>query len=773
MSNPLDVGHITVMKDKYCTGFSGTRSEDPLATWPTMPLLEALGRTHDTDAHFAPYHLHYLGGPDQVVPEIPRINIEAIPTLTSSGFALAYDVLPFDVDFHQLPEIEVRAMAAAQRRRLEQQGPPVGAAAWYETHGGLRLVYVLSEPVSTDEYLSIWEHMRQQLTGIGIDTDLTGKQLTRLYRLPLVRRRFDDGNEVDQVYPSGFERLSPISVRELLGPKPEFPGLPDLVDCSRHFRGIENVRLSFELPSQIEFGTRASTLWSYACQLRSRGMDEPHILEGLLAADRERCKPPMQSDATEFAKLRGIAARVADYPVRNTPIPSNTNSSGLREPLEIGSEVEVAQRVLDVLEGGKVQFRADRAELWRFSGTVWEIVPCSEVQGAVAAMDGTTVHTGTDNKGRAKSRSLKVSKAMTENVYSLIVDTFRSAPGWFDDAPAGVAFRNGFLRCDTDCGTVELEAPSPDHRVRYCLPFDYVATATAPRFMRYLDEVFRDDSDREQKKALMGEFVGAALLALATRYQRALLLLGQGDNGKSVFLHAIMALFEDEALAAISPQEFADDYKGAMLERARLNVVNEMPDNDILSGSAFKAMVTGDLITRRNIRDKPVRFQPSAGHIFAANSLPGTSDKTVGFWRRWHIVEFNRAFAEAEKDHGLAARLVATELPGIAAWAVSGACRLMAQRGYTVPASSHERMETWRRTADPVALFMSERTEPGDRGRCTGATALRQAFDAWSIQNGYRSLSTGKFHGRLELLGVKAFKNSSNYYEVVLNPPSG
>lgn len=338
---------------------------------------------------------------------------------------------------------------------------------------------------------------------------------------------------------------------------------------------------------------------------------------------------------------------------------------------------------------------------------------------------------------------------------------------FFAEAPAGIAFTNGFVSWD---GTNAVFKPhAAENRTRVSLPFAYRPNVRPRSFFAYLRQCFRADPDMGAKIRLICEFIGACLFGIAPRYARMLVFLGDGANGKSVFIKVVSSLFPNEARAAVPPQKFEHEYSKAQLAGVRINAVSELPADDILNSEAFKAIVAGDEITGRKIYQPPFRFTPVAGHLFAANKLPGTTDFSVGFWRRVLLVDWPRIFAEHEQDKTLADTLIDEELPGIAAWFVAGAVRLLRRGRYEIPKCCEASVDRWRKASDPVSDFVDEMTLPASAEsptakagavlplyRWTQAMVLFTAWEQWRTPRRYGEISIKAFVQRLVALGVKS-----------------
>lgn len=344
---------------------------------------------------------------------------------------------------------------------------------------------------------------------------------------------------------------------------------------------------------------------------------------------------------------------------------------------------------------------------------------------------------------------------------------------FFAGAPNGLAFANGFVQFVD--GDPVILTHSADRRARTSFPFDFDVHASRERFISFLGDLFRDDDDSDEKQLLLQQFCGACLLGIAPRYQIALVLLGDGANGKSSLIEVIRESMPMGTTSAIPPQSWDHEYRRALLVAKRLNIVSELPEMDILSSEAFKAIVTGDSIDARPIREAPFTFTPIAGHCFAANRLPGANDLTQGFWRRLLVLRFNRVFRGTDARPDIAREILTAERPGIVAWMIEGAKQLIQRRGYTVPASAVRERDDWRRQANPVALFLSECTrDVRDAETGTQCLQLYNSFRSWAERNGHRAMSSTKFGMRMREVEKGAVKGRhANSYPVIVIASGG
>jgi P4 family phage/plasmid primase-like protien len=425
-----------------------------------------------------------------------------------------------------------------------------------------------------------------------------------------------------------------------------------------------------------------------------------------------------------------------------------------------GDHVELAEALVSVL-GAAVDVVGDEGKVWRYNaetGRYAEIDRASQSR-AVQSFAGAAC----GEKGKALTLDAKDVYGAMRLAYDRV-----AVQDFFANAPAGTVFTNGFATVTAN--GIELRPHARENRARYGFAFELSSSSLAPKHLKFLYDVWAPDADREEKVLLWQEFGGAALLGIAPTYQRCLVSIGDGCNGKSKAGDILLAVMPEGSTCSIAPQEFGQEYRRAMLAGKRLNVVNELPEADILESESFKNIITGETITGRHIREAPITFRPKAAHYFAANRLPGTNDQTLGFWRRFLVATFNRNFSnDPVRNARIAEEIIAAEKPAIVRWFLEGAVRLCRERNYTVPASHHAAMGSWRRSADPVALFIEERTETCQPIEGSAASWLYTNFRTWADRNGHRPMSSTKFGLRMKDLGKPATHfDTGNRYPVRL-----
>ncbi len=397
-------------------------------------------------------------------------------------------------------------------------------------------------------------------------------------------------------------------------------------------------------------------------------------------------------------------------------------------PLENAEELPAAERFVYYLEQ-EAPHVYDLDVFWRYESVYgsWREVPEHEIRNEIMERMGGHPAFG------ARGGQLGLSNNRIEGIRK-IAESLLARPCFFEGTAHGIAVLNGFLRVDG--ATIRLDAHDPEHRAKHTLPFSYDPAAKDELWEDFLTGLFKGAEDSTQRVNLLQEFAGAALFGLGTRYQAALVLVGDGANGKSLWLDAIAGLLPAAARTSIRPQAWDDQHARYELRNALLNSAGELPRKAIIESSWTKAIIGGDEIPARQVYGAAVSFRPRATHIFACNELPRVYDTSEGWARRMRVVEFpnrfvvNPMYADAVRD--------ARRSPAVLNWAIAGAARVLGSGGY-VDAGTTERSVAaeWRLEGDPVAEFAGEileRVGAEEPDRWTPAMRLYQVFRSWYVR---------------------------------------
>lgn len=357
-----------------------------------------------------------------------------------------------------------------------------------------------------------------------------------------------------------------------------------------------------------------------------------------------------------------------------------------------------------------------------------------------------------------KTESRHARKAMIELVkaepyIAVSLSELDADPWFFNVANGTIDLRTGVLR-DFDRGDLITKQS----------PVVWDPTATCPRFLRFLEEIF------DGNKALI-DFIqrvcGYSLTGRVTE-QALLFFYGSGRNGKTTLVETLLSLMGDYGIQAapeilslrkgeVHPTEQAD------LRGVRLAAAQEVKEGGSWDERAVKALTGGDRIRARRMRQDFVEFAPSHKFVVCANHRPVVRGVDNGIWRRIKLVPFTRTIPASECDPGLPEKL-RKELPGILNWAVQG-CLQWRSTGLSSPPEVDEATARYRAENDVVGRFLDEECVLDPSSRENNAEVYR-LYVEWCRAAGEPPLSARGLGERLDDRGLPLKKSGGVNYRV-------
>lgn len=281
--------------------------------------------------------------------------------------------------------------------------------------------------------------------------------------------------------------------------------------------------------------------------------------------------------------------------------------------------------------------------------------------------------------------------------------------GWYEkdffyNAPNGVNTPIGFI-CVEDNELVTLR-PNKDHRCTFRLSTSPNPETKTPLFDSVLIDAFGDTHD-EQREFLL-QLMGLSLLGVLPSLQLAVFLYGAGGSGKSTILKVLEALVPSDSRCSVKPEDFDKDYHRAALAGKRFNLVPEIDKDKLLPSADFKAIISGDTLSAREVYGKVFSMKPTAANWFNGNFFLATRDRSDAFWRRWAIVHFIHAKPEKQRVPYLDKKIIDSELAGVTSLALDAASRYL-KTGHLVDSTESKRMiAQWKNNANSVLLWLND-----------------------------------------------------------------
>lgn len=311
----------------------------------------------------------------------------------------------------------------------------------------------------------------------------------------------------------------------------------------------------------------------------------------------------------------------------------------------------------------------------------------------------------------------------------------------FDRDPYLLNCSNGTL----DLRTGILRPHDAADRLRGISQTPYIADAKAPRWTRFLDEVFpgRPDVIAYLQLILGASLIGRPLLHILP------VLVGTGRNGKGTLIRALTAALGRDYMAAcdnslLITAKFEKHSTNVMaLKGRRIVTASETEAGDAFATAALKRYTGGDELSARRMREDESTFIPTHSMILQTNHLPKVDVEDEALWARLRLIQFGVSFMDApEPDLDLT---LAGEAPGILAWLVAGCLRFISG-GMTegrVPDSVTGATTSWRVEDDQFAAFAEERLTRDPKGEAKSGD-IQEAYKGWCDSRGEQMEYRGK-----------------------------
>jgi len=305
--------------------------------------------------------------------------------------------------------------------------------------------------------------------------------------------------------------------------------------------------------------------------------------------------------------------------------------------------------------------------------------------------------------------------------------------------------KNGLL--DVMSGT--LKPHRPDYLSSIQLPISWNPEARCERLDQFLQEVFPPGCIN-----LADEIIGYLMLP-DIRFKKFFILLGPGNNGKSVFLALIKQLLGIWNCSEIALQDFSQNrFAAEGLEDKLINVFDDL-SAEALKNTGLIKMVTGSqdgtIVIEKKHRNR-YRVRLSSRMIFSANEMPRALDHSLAWYERLIIIPFWNTFSEKKMnlDRTILSKIsTPPALQRLLFRGVMGAKRLYQRDGFVIPDSVEEQLRGYKLKNDNVMAFVTECCDLGIDEQIR-RTYLYRRYEEYCKDAGVRPVSRRNFYERLK-----------------------
>ena len=304
--------------------------------------------------------------------------------------------------------------------------------------------------------------------------------------------------------------------------------------------------------------------------------------------------------------------------------------------------------------------------------------------------------------------------------------------------------KNGMLNWKT----LALEPHNPRLYSTYQLNVAWNPDAVCPITENWIQQTFEAELHE-----LIWEILGVSWHP-GMGFQKAIVFIGSGYNGKGTLLRLCTAALPEEAICAIDPKILATNkFAAAELFGKTLNVVGDIERFTFNSTAEFKKITGEDQLYAERKNGHPFTFISLATQLYSGNKMPPSRDTSHGWFRRWLIVPMNKQI-EGKPDPNLE-KALRGELEGILVKAVAGLAAAKERGGFTEPEVCRKALEDYEFSCNSAALFIGERLQFGESFKNSlSRTQLLDSYNSFCRERRLEKESRNHFYEMLEKLGA-------------------
>jgi P4 family phage/plasmid primase-like protien len=354
---------------------------------------------------------------------------------------------------------------------------------------------------------------------------------------------------------------------------------------------------------------------------------------------------------------------------------------------------------------------------------------------------------------REETRAFRWTSTVLSQARALLM----GEPKVWDSNPWLLGTKQGVI----DLRTGALRTGGPDDHIRTIIPTAWKGLdEPAPRFERFLQEIFadREDEERAELIAFLQRALGYGITGHANEHIFLMLYGKEGHNGKNTLMHTLSHVL-GKASGALPPEMLLaggpcstpagmKSYLGR-LQGKRLAWSSEPGRSTRFASEQIAMLTSGEPLVARRFCVWERTFKPSHLLILLSNGKPKAEIADRAFWERICPIAFNMRFvaqpeqtSERLRDIHLAHDLEA-EASGILAWLVRGALEWH-RLGLAIPPCILQAREECRGGESVVASFVRARCTL-DPSAQTPAGALYKAYRAWASENALTPVGNHQF----------------------------
>lgn len=289
-----------------------------------------------------------------------------------------------------------------------------------------------------------------------------------------------------------------------------------------------------------------------------------------------------------------------------------------------------------------------------------------------------------------------------------------------------------------DLETKELLPHDSKYRFTYQFPVQYNPQADCPKTKEFFNTILTPE-----QLLVIQEWLGYYFYRLYS-HKKAIILVGEGDTGKTTLLETILYLIGKDNVSSVSLHKMSSDkFAAAHLYKKHANIVDELSAKDISDTGNFKIATGGGSISGEYKFGNQFSFQNFSKFTFACNRIPDVADfDDEAYFNRWMVIRFGSPIKDKIPNF-IATLTTEEERSGLFNFAMEGLERLLKQGQFSYYQTAVETKIEMMRSGSSMAMFTTEMLELEAKSEISKA----EMYDAYTNFCAERGLSAETMDG--------------------------
>lgn len=272
----------------------------------------------------------------------------------------------------------------------------------------------------------------------------------------------------------------------------------------------------------------------------------------------------------------------------------------------------------------------------------------------------------------------------------------------FNEIPMDkLCFKNGII----DVVKKELLPFNPVYYFKTKVNIDFIPGTDCPLIKKFINETFY-----EEDIPVIQEWFGFHLYKKHF-IKKILLVFGEKDTGKTIFLNLLIAFVGDQNKEGISLQAISkgERFVLAFLKDKLANIYDDLKQQDISDTGGLKVATGGGYVTGEYKFGDVFSFMIFAKNTFSCNKIPEIKEIDMAYYDRIMPIPCDNVIPKEDQDKFLIEKLTAPgELSGLLNWALEGLERLLKKGQFSFNKTAEEVKAVMEKYGNGLSAFCSD-----------------------------------------------------------------